>query len=655
SHSQTSSDLIFLANERQAAARDYCINPLSGPLDVALKLGLSSCLSLVGNMLQAPVNSDCNNSLGLNEPDASSQFDERVVIPLLSVISVLGVFSNMILILVFIRAALVRRKNFSLDGILSAFIQRKSWPPSLYRKPTLVSSLSYRIGDSFEGTFHSFSPPPTPDSRMQYEPYTCTNLILVPPHIRVNPTMIFDTPVRGLRRVDTTKSLHKKQLFARKPKHLEENFRFNKEITHFFTMSQAIADLLVCALVVPSSAFFVTPESRTVNIIYYKLYMFLNLSLVMYSSLTTIAIAFERFISIIHPFKRIITTRIAKIGSLSIATFCLIISLFSALSLNFIRNGLCDITESKMNSVMIKMCTVLFVLCMLSVLILYGRIWVLVIKLRKNGRKLDIDAMLKRRPKVHPLKDEQVHPLRKKFYRRFLVPNHCNLEPKSPRMSNGFKHKSEQQLPTTREQTSQLLKNSQKRLTTSLPQIKDRYKHNNHLIQNLRTALVLFTSAIVYIITFTPALLVWNNALEKSAILTNLYFINNASNPIVYLILSKNLRSQLLHLFVHGNKQILAKPSIKLNASALRRKSKTGTCSNPDDFLSNSFAVDQTNGLLEVIEPRLSVIASCPNIPYELEGADAAKNVTTVQFCINESTLPTRNDTRDSLFKNGDR
>jgi hypothetical protein len=69
--------------------------------------------------------------------------------------------------------------------------------------------------------------------------------------------------------------------------------------------------------------------------------------------------------------------------------------------------------------------------------------------------------------------------------------------------------------------------------------------HSSNLMANLKTAFMLFIVTVIMAIVFTPALLISFNIIPYNPFYWNLYFINNACNPIVYSFLNANFRNSL--------------------------------------------------------------------------------------------------------------
>lgn len=68
--------------------------------------------------------------------------------------------------------------------------------------------------------------------------------------------------------------------------------------------------------------------------------------------------------------------------------------------------------------------------------------------------------------------------------------------------------------------------------------------------QNLKTAIMLFVVAVVYIITFLPAMLMVNQHVPMYLPVLYLYYTNNAANPIIYGFMNPNFQADIKSLFL---------------------------------------------------------------------------------------------------------
>uniref|UniRef100_A0A3Q0KN47 Putative g-protein coupled receptor n=1 Tax=Schistosoma mansoni TaxID=6183 RepID=A0A3Q0KN47_SCHMA len=89
-------------------------------------------------------------------------------------------------------------------------------------------------------------------------------------------------------------------------------------------------------------------------------------------------------------------------------------------------------------------------------------------------------------------------------------------------------------------QKNLIINNNEEKLHRSIKTIKE-----NITFQNLKTASMLFVVAIVYIITFIPAMLMAIEYVPLYLPIFYLYYINNAINPIIYGFMNRNFRTDI--------------------------------------------------------------------------------------------------------------
>lgn len=71
---------------------------------------------------------------------------------------------------------------------------------------------------------------------------------------------------------------------------------------------------------------------------------------------------------------------------------------------------------------------------------------------------------------------------------------------------------------------------------------------DRHLMANIKTALMLFTVTLVFIIAFLPALLMANDLIPLNLIAFYAYFIYNVVNPFIYAFMNQTFREDLKKL-----------------------------------------------------------------------------------------------------------
>lgn len=80
--------------------------------------------------------------------------------------------------------------------------------------------------------------------------------------------------------------------------------------------------------------------------------------------------------------------------------------------------------------------------------------------------------------------------------------------------------------------------------------ISNRGFKGNGVLQNMKTAGMLFVVAIVYIIALTPALLMAANLIHIYLPVFYMYYVNNAINPIIYCFVNPAFREDVQNFFI---------------------------------------------------------------------------------------------------------
>ncbi|CAL8070184.1 unnamed protein product [Calicophoron daubneyi] len=77
-----------------------------------------------------------------------------------------------------------------------------------------------------------------------------------------------------------------------------------------------------------------------------------------------------------------------------------------------------------------------------------------------------------------------------------------------------------------------------------------RHYKDSPAFHNLKTAAMLFVVAILYIVTFLPAMLMVNELISLNLPIFYLYYANNAMNPVIYGFMNPNFRADIRQLFL---------------------------------------------------------------------------------------------------------
>ncbi|CAH8531836.1 unnamed protein product [Heterobilharzia americana] len=307
----------------------------------------------------------------------------------------------------------------------------------------------------------------------------------------------------------------------------------------FFILVLACVDLMVCCFVVPLTFYMEYIHLQPSTDIWCKTHAFLNICNIMFSSLLVIAIALERYLTICHPLRCILTMKRAKYLTLSLAIFCIIYGILGALhhSLGVTMNEpnieqCCDTAELPNATYIQKITydilqkgnTASFILSILSVIILYSLILRVVIKTNRFNRQSVSNSIVN---------DNSL-------YNSTLLEMNQNFTCLSTDLNNN----------------SSIVNDNNKNNKASIIHHKSfGNKLKRHLSikgitestlwRELRSASVLFVVAVVYIIVFTPALLTANKLVQFNLLAYNTYYLNNMSNPVIYCFMSHAFRRKL--------------------------------------------------------------------------------------------------------------
>ncbi|VDP70059.1 unnamed protein product [Echinostoma caproni] len=300
----------------------------------------------------------------------------------------------------------------------------------------------------------------------------------------------------------------------------------------FFILVLACVDLLVCCFVVPLTFYMEYVEMKPPSEVWCKIHALVCVCNTMFSALLVIAIALDRYLAICHPLHPMLTMKRAKILTTALAIFCIIYGFFGLGTIQLAPDDsdppelMCTDTGDLMNTTLAqkyfylivqKGNTASFVVSILFVLILYSLILKVVIKAHRRMRKMH-EHSLNAQKQSAQLSLEQFGPVADGTESSFsaedglsVLPD-CGTQPRPSRMRMRF---------------------SIKGLTES------------GLWREIRSASVLFVVAVVYIIVFTPSLLIANKLVNFTLIGYNFFFLNNMSNPLIYCFMSRAFRSKL--------------------------------------------------------------------------------------------------------------
>ncbi|CAH8851871.1 unnamed protein product [Trichobilharzia szidati] len=313
----------------------------------------------------------------------------------------------------------------------------------------------------------------------------------------------------------------------------------------FFILVLACIDLLVCCFVVPLTFYMEYVHLQPSTDLCCKAHAFLNICNIMFSSLLIIAIALERYLTICHPLRRILTMKRAKYLTLSLAIFCILYGILGAVHHSLgetvdqpgVKQCLdtpelpnVTYTQILMFDILQKGNTASFILSILFVIILYSLILRVVIKTHRINRH-----SYSSNPSVYTM----------------------NMLSEGNQASTGFSADGNSNITTT---TITNNNNNDKHLIPHRKSIANKLRAHlsfkgiteSTLWRELRSASVLFVVAVVYIIVFTPALLTANKLVSFNLLAYNTYYLNNMSNPVIYCFMSHAFRKKLKILLFNG-------------------------------------------------------------------------------------------------------
>ncbi|XP_048752271.1 neuropeptide S receptor-like [Ostrea edulis] len=328
----------------------------------------------------------------------------------------------------------------------------------------------------------------------------------------------------------------------------------NKLTSTIFILTLAGVDFVTCCVTIP---FTIATEAVKFHLKYdiiCQIYLFLITTTVPFSAFVMVAIAVDRYLCIVYPFKHAMTIRRAEIIVGCLCGFAVLLGIIccshykikpfpteivptvyqnmtllpnSSLSNSTPFDYVCLPQETDFFFIYQKIYSSFFGICALVVIILYGLIY---------------RSVLARR--------------RKKF-EMFLSDNCCGIW-----SSQSFSEQTEITVLNNTEVTNAQDDNRveetcdkavQKNGNT---QISDRdvilkpggvskAKLEKMRIANIKTAFMLSIVALVFIVAFLPSWLVALKILPLNIIVIYLYFIYNVANPVIYAFLNETFREQL--------------------------------------------------------------------------------------------------------------
>lgn len=293
----------------------------------------------------------------------------------------------------------------------------------------------------------------------------------------------------------------------------------------FFILVLAISDLVVCLVIIPATIQMELNQFRMEIDFLCKLFYVLFVANTTFSSLLISVVALDRYLYICHSLKRILTLFRAKMLVISLSLFAIFIGVMAGTAVSvkptppeinsteiypepilvceeveFISN--ITVFQKTFSTIVKRVNHGCFFVCILIVTILYSLVFWAIVSAR--GRR-----------------------------HRLIVKKTCSNAPDS----NG------DVIPQIR--TSRSSSTPANRMFSLSEKVVERAQCT---FQNIRSALMLFVIALVYIVTFVPVLLMTNELLPQNLFLMYLYYVNSAANPCIYAAFSKSFRSGVADL-----------------------------------------------------------------------------------------------------------
>lgn len=326
-----------------------------------------------------------------------------------------------------------------------------------------------------------------------------------------------------------------------------------------------------------------------------KLYHFLVTTTVPFSAFVMVAIAVDRYLCIVHPFKHTMTIKRAKIivvllailaGTLGVLC-CMVYGVSSSsyydpnAAANFtplfdtgnginethipvsywnftledlkrrtfiVNKGMCHkdelIFDKSFFSVYQKIYSAFFAICAVIVIVLYAIIYRSVLTRRRQRLHLTKRCCgFWAQPTTLENEHENTE---------FTVLNNGKLDKDKSAATNGNspKYKESIQMEKMPVEKNVAAEQNAKSDTDALvrPSGVSRAKLEKLRMANIKTAVMLSIVAITYIVAFTPAWLMAHHVLSMNVVVFYLYFTYNVANPVIYAFLNQGFRNHLQSL-----------------------------------------------------------------------------------------------------------
>lgn len=369
-----------------------------------------------------------------------------------------------------------------------------------------------------------------------------------------------------------------------------------------FILGLAVYDFLTCSIIMPYTACMIYLRFVILYDALCKIYMFLITFNVPLSAFLMVAIAVDRYLCICHPFLHLLTKSRARavIGVLTV--FACLLGILSCIAYSVyqyrepISTNATEVSDgSKLANSTVEQTSVLpvaypifeykgqcnypgtlvdmdylttwqkiyssfYLISLIIVLLLYIMIYHSVTTRRSNRRKqkamnnISMKASLKEPPK-------QTQPSPTNSY-TVLSTNDNNENNKEhvtlqvELCGNGVHSRPVEKgyvsLPQHPPPSPQCPPPEKQCRSTSVVNHHHHHHHHHHnhhrdhdTIANIKTALMLFIVAVIFIIAFFPAWLMALSAIPHNSIVFYMYFVYNVTNPIIYAFMNPTFRSDV--------------------------------------------------------------------------------------------------------------
>ncbi|XP_062575291.1 5-hydroxytryptamine receptor 2B-like [Saccostrea cucullata] len=328
--------------------------------------------------------------------------------------------------------------------------------------------------------------------------------------------------------------------------------RYKKKLTStIFILTLAGVDFVTCCVTIPSTIATEAAKFQLKYDIICQIYIFLITTTVPFSAFVMVAIAMDRYLCIVYPFKHAMTIRRAKITVGSLCAFAALlgitccsqyritpvpvptavyqnITLLPNSSISYISHHdyVCLAQDTEFLYIYQKIYSSLFGICALIIIILYSLIYRSVLARRRNiGMFLSGNCC-------------------------GIWSSQCFTEQTEITVLNNRDVKNAQDDHKVEEKCN---KTVQKNGNTQIsirdvilePGSVSKAKLEKTRIANIKTAFLLSIVALVFIVAFLPSWLVALRVLPLNIIVIYMYFIYNVVNPVIYAFFHKTFREQL--------------------------------------------------------------------------------------------------------------